>query len=200
MASQLEIANWALMLLGQKRLSSLSDDNEKAENILAGWDMLRDRALRRQAWHFAIERVSLAADADAPEWGFDYQYSLDGDVVKVLQVSEFYPGPDLSDNRDADTGLYRIEKRKILTNLGAPLAVKWVVNSVDIGEWDASFAAAFAADIADYLEPRITQSDATAQRIAAWRAEAMVEANATNAIEDPPEPPADDSFLAAHAQ
>ncbi len=198
MASQLEIANWALMLLGEKRLSSLSDDTGKAEDISAGWDMLRDRALKRQAWHFAIERASLAADSDAPEWGFDYQYSYAGDVIRVLQVGEFYPGPDLSDNRNADTAPYRIEKRKILTNYGAPLSVKWVVNSVDIGDWDPCFAALFAADIADYLEPRLKQSEAVAQRIAAWRAEAMMEAYATNAIEDPSEPVADDTWMAAH--
>lgn len=187
------------MLIGEKRLSSLSDDNAHAENISAGWDMLRDRALRRQAWHFAIERASLAADSAEPEWGFDYQYSLAAGVVKVLQVSQYYPGPDLSDYRNSDSAEYRIEGRKILTNWGAPLYVKWVVNSKPVGEWDPSFAAVMAADIADYLQPRAKQSDAVARAIAAWRAEAIVEANATNAIEDPPEPPADDSFLAAHA-
>jgi len=200
MASQLEIANWALMLIGEKRLSSLSDDNANAENISAAWDFLRDRALRRQAWHFAIERTSLAADATAPDWGFDYRYALAGDVVKVLQVSEYYPGVDLGDYRNSDTAQHRIEGRYILTDIGAPLYVKWVVNSVDVGEWDPSFAALMAADIAEYLAPRTVQSDATSQRIAAWRAEAMAEANATNAVEDPPEPVADDSWMAAHAQ
>lgn len=195
MASQLEIANWALMLLGEKRLSSLADDNDNAENIVAGWDMLRDRALRRQAWHFAIERASLAADATAPEWGFDYSYTLDGDVVKVLQVSEAYPGPDLSDYRSSDSAAYRIEGRKILTNIGAPLSVKWVVNSVSVGSWDASFAAVLAADIAEYLQPRAAGS---AEKIGRWRFEAMTEAYATNAVEDPSEPFADDTWMAAH--
>lgn len=157
-----------MMLLGEKRLSSLSDDSEKAENIAAGWDMLRDRALRRQAWHFAIQRTSLAADTATPSWGFDYQYSLAGDVVKVLQVGEYYPGPDLSHYRNSDSAPYRIEGRKIATNDAAPLKVKWVVNSVAVGEWDPSFAALMAADLAEYLQPRTVQSDATAQRIAAW--------------------------------
>lgn len=200
MASQLQIANWALMLIGEKRLSALSDDNANAENISAAWDFLRDRALRRQAWHFAIQRTSLAADATAPDWGFDYRYALAGDVVKVLQVSETYPGLDLSDNRNSDTAQHRIEGRYILTDLGAPLYVKWVVNSVDIGDWDPSFCALFAADIAEHIGPRATASDAVSQRIAAWRAEAMAEANATNAIEDPAEPVADDTWMAAHAQ
>lgn len=199
MASQLEIANWAMMLLGEKRLSSLSDDSEKAENIAAGWDMLRDRALRRQAWHFSIQRSSLAADTATPTWGFDYQYSLPAGTVKVLQVGEYYPGPDLSHYRNSDAAPYRIEGGKVVTNDGAPLKIKVVVNTVDVGSWDPSFAAVMAADLAEYLQPRTVQSDATAQRIAAWRFEAMAEANSTNAIEDPPEPIADDTWLAAHS-
>lgn len=199
MASQLDIANWALMLLGEGRLSSLSDDGAKAENISAGWDMLRDRALRRQAWHFAIQRVELAADVATPAWGFDCYYSLAADVVRPLQISEFYVAPDLSSYRNADSAPFRIEGRKIATSLGAPLKVRWVVNSVAVGEWDASFAALFAAELADYLQPRVVQSDATAQRIASWRMEAMAEAASTNAIEDPPEPLADDTWMAAHS-
>lgn len=198
MASQLDIANWALMLLGEKRLSSLSDDNANAENILAGWDMLRDALLRSQAWNFAIERESLAADSAEPEWGYDYQYSLASDVVKVLNVGEYYPGGDISDFRNSETAEYRIEGRKILTSYGAPLKVRWVVNSKDIGEWDISFAQLLAADLAQYLNPRATESDATAQRIWAWRNQAWAEARANNAIDNPPEHLADDSWMAAH--
>jgi hypothetical protein len=198
MASQLDIANWALTLIGEKRLSALSDDTANAENISAAWDMLRDRALRRQAWHFAIERTTVAADSAAPAWGFSYQYSFAANVVRPIQIGEYYVGPDLSSYRSSDVALYRIEQRKILTNLGSPLYVRWIINSVDIGNWDPSFAALMAADIAEYLNPRATQSDAIAQRIAAWRFEAMAEASAMNAIEDPPEELPDDSFLAAH--
>jgi hypothetical protein len=198
MASQIEIANWALMLVSEKRISALSDDNANAEYISAAWDMLRDRALRRQAWHFAIERAELAADATSPTWGYDYQYSFNSDVVKLIQVGETYPGADRSDLRNSELAEYRVEGRKILTNYGAPLKVRWVVNSTAIGEWDPAFAALMAADIAEHIAPRATESDSISQRIANWRAEAMLEAYATNAIEDPPEHQADDSWMSAH--
>lgn len=200
MASQIEISNRGLMLIGEKRLSSLSDDNPKAEDISAGWDMLRDSLIRAQAWHCFMQRKSLAADADAPAWGFSYAYSMDADVVRVLQVGESYPSVDLSDYRTTDNADFRIEGRKIVTNFGAPLKVKWLVNSVEIGNWDASFAKLMAADIADYLQPRRVQSNETAQRIAAWRMGAYAEAAATNAIEEPSDPLADDTFIAAHQQ
>lgn len=196
MASQLDIANWALMLLGEKRLSALSDDHANAENITAGWDMLRDSAIRRSAFHCHIERASLAADSDAPTWGYDYQFSMDGDVVRVLQVGEVYPYPDLSDFRGSDFAPWRIEGRKILTNYGAPLKVKWLVNSKPVGEWDISFCKLLAADIAEYLQPKMGEN--IAKRIKEWRFEAWAEAAMTNAIEDPSEPVADDTWLAAH--
>lgn len=199
MASQLDIANWALMLLGQGRISSLSDDSPKAENIAAGWDMVRDSAIDKQAWHCHIERASLPADSAAPLWGFDYQFTLASNVIRVLQVGEFYPGPDLSSNRNSDTALFRIEGRKILTSLGAPLYVKCLVNSKDVGEWSASFARFMAADLADFLQPRTTQSDAIAARITQWRFDALVSAAASNAIEDPSDPVADDTWMAAHS-
>lgn len=196
MASQLDIANWALMLLGEKRLSSLSDDVGNAENISAGWDMLRDAAIKRTAWHCHIQRTTVAADADAPAWGYDASYTLAGDVVRVLAVGDAYPYADTSDFRSMDTAPWRIEGRKILTNYGTPLKVKWLVNSVAIGAWDICFCKMLAADIADYLQPRM--SEAIAQRIRTWRMETWAEALSTNAIEDPSEPQADDSFIAAH--
>lgn len=199
MASQLQIANWALTLLGEKRLSALSDNNQNAELISDFWDMARDGLLRLAAWSFAIERISLPADSATPAWGYDYQYSLTDDVVRVLQVSEDYAGLDLSFFRGGDTNLYRIEQRKILTSIGAPLYVKWIVNSIDIGIWDASFARLMAHDLALLINPRATESESTSQRLAVWKAQAWAEAAATNAIEQPSEPIADDTWLSAHA-
>ncbi|MGE0830170.1 MAG: hypothetical protein AB7O04_12575 [Hyphomonadaceae bacterium] len=199
MASQLDIANWALTMLGEKRISALSDDTDNAELILGGWNMLRDALLVAQGWRFAIERTSLAADTATPAWGFDYQYTVPGHVVRVLQVGQFYPGPDMSDYRNSDGAEYRIEQGRILTNEGAPLYVKWLINTVDIGSWHPAFAKLMACDIADYVQPRAVQSDAAAQRIAFNRSQAWMLAGTTNAIEDPPDYPADDTWLAAHA-
>lgn len=199
MASQLQIANWACTLVAQARLSSLSDSNQNAEIISEQWDFVRDVLLTSSAWNFAIERASLAADSDVPEWGFDYQYSLSADVVRVLQVSETYAGVDLSSYRTGDTNLYRVEGRKILTDLGAPLYVKWIVNSKDVGEWAAPFAMLMAADLAVLLNPRANENLQVQQALSQWRMQAWALATSTNAIEQPSEPFADSEWMAAHA-
>lgn len=199
MVSQLQIANNACTLLGEKRLSSLSDDNAIAEIISEQWDLVRDTLLSASAWSFAIERVSLPADSATPEWGFSSQYTLDADVVRVLQVSETYAGLNLSDYRAGDENDWRVERRKIVTNFGAPLYVKWIINSMDIGDWHAAFAMLMAADLAMLLNPRATEDETKQKRIAEYRMAAWALAASTNAIEQPSESVADDSWMAAHA-
>lgn len=185
--------------MGETRPSALSDDTALAEGISALWDMVRDALIAQAAWHDFIERTSLAADATAPAWGYDYAYSFAGNVVRPLQIGPYYVGVSLSDNRQSEESEYRIEQRKILTNLGAPLDVKWLINSTEIGLWQPCFAKLMAADLAETLNPRITESEAVSQRLAQWRFRAWSEANFANAIEDPPEPLADSDWLAAHA-
>lgn len=198
MASQILIANWALTLIGEKRLSSLSDDTQNAELIADLWDAVRDATIARAAWHDFIERTSLAADSATPAWGFDYQYSLAANVVRPLQIGPYYVGVDLSAYRSSDAAEYRIEQRKILTNLGAPLDVKWLINSTEVGLWQPCFAKLMAADLAETINPRVTENEAIGQRLTQWRIAAWYEANTANAIEDPPEPVADSEFIAAH--
>lgn len=199
MASQLEIANWALTLIGEKRLSSLSDDNQNAEIISELWNNVRDSLLTSSAWSFAIERTSLPADSDVPAWGYSYQFTLPDYVVRVLQVSEEYSGLDLSSFRNGDTNLYRIEKRKILANMTAPIYVRWITNNVDVGLWHVAFAKLMAADLAFFLNPRATENEQISMRIAQWRVSAWADATAANAIEQPSEPVADSEWMASHA-
>lgn len=199
MATQLLIANWALTLIGEKRLSSLSDDSQNAELITDLWDAVRDATIAQAAWHDFIERTSIAVDSAEPAWGFNYQYTLPGNVVRPLQIGPYYVGLNLSDNRNADEADYRIEQRKILTNLGAPLDVKWLINSVDVGLWQPCFAKLMAADLAENINPRVTENETIAQRLSFWRTRAWAEAGTANAIEDPPDHPADDAWMAAHS-
>jgi hypothetical protein len=198
MASQLIIANWALTLIGEKRLSSLSDDNQNAEMVSEFWDPVRDALIAQQAWHDFIERTSLAADTAEPAWGYSYQYSFASNVVRPLQIGPFYVGLNLSSYRNSDSAEYRIEQRKILTDLGAPLYVKCLINTPEIGTWQPCFAKLMAADLAESINPRATENETIGQRLAGWRTRAWYEAASVNAVEDPPEPLADDSFIAAH--
>lgn len=197
MASQTDIANHCLDLLGETSITDYSDAVERAERIRGAWDATRDAALRAKWWRFSIERTTLAADVAAPAWGFTKQYSIAGNVVRVIQVDEYYPSPSLSDLVGSDTSPYRIEGDKILTNIAAPLKVRWIVNTKDIGLWDACFAKVLACDLADRLSTRITGSENIKARIKAERRDALNDATQANALEQPPAMIGDGSWMAS---
>lgn len=202
MASQLSTANWALDLIGDKRLSALSDDNERAEQISEAWDDIRDVALRRAAWKFSLVRAYLESpDTDAPVWGFDYQFTLPGDCLRVIEVGTTYVGVDLNDYRQSDNAEFRIEGAapgKLLTSLwDEDVPIRYVKRVTNVGEWDVTFAKLVAADLAERINPRITESEAIQQRLMAWRQSAMTEAFLTNAIEIPPISQGDSEWIAS---
>ena len=197
MASQNEIANWTMDLLGETSISDVNDSVERAERLLAAWGPVRDAALRARWWRFSIERVSLAADATAPTWGYARQFTIEGDVVRVIQVDQYYPSVDLSDYRNMDTSPFSIEQGKILTDLAAPLKVRWIVSSIDVGLWDPCFAKVMACDLADRLSTRITGSENIKARIKSERVDALREAVRANALESPPQERGDGSWIAS---
>lgn len=197
MASQVEIANRALTKVGEQRILSLSDDVEAARTVDSLWDVVRDAELRIRVWRFSIDRDALAALVTTPSWGFDYEYQLPADCLRLLQVGEYYPGVSLSDYRNADESEWKVEGRKILTNQSAPLKIRYVSRVEDTGQWDAAFTEAFACRLAAEVCERLTQSNT--KRQIAWDEykQAISMAVKANAIESAPEPIPDSEWVMA---
>lgn len=197
MPSKNSIANHALDLLGEPSIDDITDAVERAERLDAMWDDTRDALLRSHIWRFSVERASLPADVATPTWGFTRQFTIDGDVVRVIQVDQYYPPASLSDFIGTDQAPYRIEGNKILADIAAPLKVRWVVNSVDVGLWDASFARVMACDLADRYSTRGTGSETIKNRIKSERRDWLVHALRSNALETPPTAIGDGSWMAS---
>ena len=195
MASSVAIGNRALTKVGEARIQSLSDDLEAARVISAAWDILRDDELRAHNWGFAMTRASLAALVSAPDWGFDRQFQLPSDCLRVVQVGEYWPGPSLTDYRGSADLMYRIERGKILTDLSAPLKIRYVARIEDTGSWDSAFVEAFACRLAMEIAERITQSTSKRELAYGEYKRALSMAHRANAIEKPPEPLADDTWI-----
>lgn len=195
MASEVEIANRALTKIGASRILSLSDDVEAARSVDSLFSIVRDAELRIRMWKFSITRDSLAALVTTPSWGFDYEYQLPSDCLRVVQVNDIYPGASLSDYRTMDESEWRIEGRKILTDIAAPLKIRYVSQVTDTGQWDAAFTEAFACRLAAELAERLTQSNT--KRQLAWDEykQAISMAVRANAIESAPEPLPDDAWV-----
>jgi hypothetical protein len=195
MASQVEIANRALTKLGAARITSLTDNSKAARAISAVWDTVRRSELRKRNWSFALRRASLPSLADAPAWGFAVAYQLPPDFLRLVQVSDVFIVPGLTDYRQGDDSAYAIEGNQLLTDFPAPLKIRYVMDVTDPGSFDALFVESLAAKLAYETCYEINQSNQGREAAAQDYKAAISDAMRTNAIEKPPQGLPDDSWV-----
>lgn len=186
MASKVEICNRALQKLGAKRIVSLDDDSVTARACNVAFEPVKLAELRDHSWNFAVKRVSLAANATAPEFGPQNSFPLPSDFVRLLP-----PDAQLSlDELD-----WLIEGRNIFTNDSAPLQIRYVSDVTDPNIMDSLFREALSSRLALELCEQLTQSNTKKADIKAEYKENIGEARRTNAIEKPAVMPPDDSWI-----
>lgn len=195
MASAIEIANRALTKLGERRILAFTDDTKQARDVNSMFAIVRDAELRSSRWRFALSRAQLPALSAAPAFGYVRQFQLPNDCLKVLDVGTFFPGADTSDYVHTDNSDYAVEGNAILTNLEAPLNLRYVKQVTDPTLFDALFVEAFACRLAAELAETLSESGS--KREMAWREydRAKSEAIRGNAIERPPHKLADDTWM-----
>ena len=151
MASVVDICNGALNQLGASTILTLTEDSKNARLCNARYTQVRDSVFRSHPWNCLQKRVQLAADTDAPAWGFTQQYTLPADCLRVLTILDY----------DAD---YKIEGRKILTD-NSNMKILYIARITDPNQYDEllreTLSAALAADIA-YA---VTSSNPTASNM-----------------------------------
>lgn len=158
---------------------------------------MRRAELRANAWRFALRRAQLAALAGAPDFGFARQFQLPTDCVRVHKVGDYYVGASLTDYRTTDESAYSIEGGVILTDYPAPLNIVYVRDETDVSKFDALMVDAVAQKLALAIAPILTQSASKQQTTKDDYRDTIAQAKRVNAIEVPPEPIPDDSWMLA---
>ena len=203
MASQTDIGNLCLSILGKPSIASLGDNSNSARVLTIEYDLIRRALLTgRATWRFSIRRTSLAALSGSPPSGpYTTWYALPGDCLRVLLAGDTWPGLDLSDYRlgPTDAG-YSVEGRNILCDYGSPLSLQYVSDITDTTQFDAWFVVYLAAELAYTCCERLTGSDAKQQAAKMRRDNALIQAAAGNALVNTSQFPADDTYVAARMQ
>lgn len=194
-ASDVAIANLALTKIGDLRIVSLSDNTKPAREVSAVYTMLRDKLQRTYNWRFCVKRASLAADVATPVFDYSYQYTVPTDCLRILQINAYYPAPDLSDLISSGGQEYVLEGGKILTRSSGNLNLRYLARITDPIKFDTAFDEAFAALIAYNVCEALTQSDAKKNAALRDYRMALMEAVRANAIENPPESIADQTWI-----
>jgi hypothetical protein len=86
--SVVDICNNALIRIGSKTITSLSDGDKVANSCNLLYTQTRDLLLRQHFWNFAVTRVQLASESTSPGFEFDYSYPLPSDFIRAIGLYE----------------------------------------------------------------------------------------------------------------
>jgi hypothetical protein len=185
-ASKEQIANRALQRLGATRISSLDEGSKNANAVKFIIDQIIDEELRANYWTFAITRAALAADSETPLFDRSYQYQLPNNYLRMAPRDPSYASAPTD---------WLFEGRKLLTNEGAPLNIRYVRNDATPETYDANFAGAVAMRIAMEIAEEITQSSSKQDRLEAAYKFFVDQAKKLNGIEGGPIAPEIDEMV-----
>lgn len=179
--SVVDCCNSALQRVGAASILSLADNSPEARACAVAYDSNRRDELRKHRWNFAIRRAVLGPDTAAPAFDYLYAFTLPTDCLRVL--------------RPATTNLdWQIEGRKILTNDGSVLYLRYLADIEDTTQWDASFYNVMAASLAVDICEKLTQSNTKKKQLDDEYNEAVADARKIDAFESGPEDAADDTW------
>ena len=91
--SKTSICNIALTHLGELKIDSVEEDNQRARLCKLRFDDTLVLVLKAHPWTCAIKRASLTqlttdAGDNKPIWGFDNMFQLPSDFLRVLQLQD----------------------------------------------------------------------------------------------------------------
>jgi hypothetical protein len=178
MASVVGICNSALVKMGASRIIQMTEGSKNANLCNEQYEKVRDDILRSHIWNFAVKRTKLAQLTETPTFGFNYEYQLPADFLRVVSV---HPN-------DSGSGLvaYKIEGRKLLTN-STEIYLRYIYQVTDPNDMDALFRETLAYALASDLAIPITQSTTTREQMKDGLKRQLSKAKSIDAIEDYPE-------------
>lgn len=182
MASVVDICNRALSRIGAARITSINDSVKPAKACNSAYTMVRDEVLRAHPWNCTVTRATLAPLSASPEYEYGYQYQLPSDCLRLLEV----------DNDDYD---YVIEGRKILTDYGSVLNIKYQKQETDPQQYDSLLVSVIAARLAWEICEELTQSRTKTLDKRDEFKEILMEAKKVDAQEQSPSTFAEDDWI-----
>ena len=178
------ICNLALQKLGAASISTLADNSREARQCSLAYESCRRAELRKHTWNFAVTRAVLAPDSDAPAFDYLYQFTLPTDCLRIL--------------RPAEAALdWLVEGRKLLTNDGDTLYLRYLADITDPTQFDAAFVDLLTLALARVMCEPLTNSTGKRQLLDGEYREACSDARKANAFEQGPVDSPDDSFWLA---
>ena len=196
MASQTDIYNAALTIMGEETVLSPGDTSTAAKTLTANYDMIRLGELRRYRWKFSLSRQIIPALASVPAaCPYQYAYTLPNNCLKVLDINGMRQTLGSYRYRSGLEKLYEFQDGALVTNIAAPITLHFVKDVTVTTSFDPLFVNALAAALARKCAYRLTQSNGIVGLCEKEYKKAISEATLMDAIEKLPEGEAEDSWI-----
>lgn len=187
MATVIQIVNSALIKLGSKQITALTDSSDAALTMNALYEPIRDDLLAAHVWNFATKRAKLARLTETPAYGWDYAYQLPADYLRVVEVHD----------NDAGAGgaAYKIETLDtvgpvVMANV-SDVWCRYIARITDPNVFSSNFREALSWALAANAAGRLLNSNTAMEQTTAMARRALMRARSVDAIENsPPELPA----------
>jgi len=146
--SEVDICNKALARLGANlvesstdRVDAITTDSIEAKLCKQLYPMVRDMVTEDRIWSFALERVTLTPDNQAPAFGFSNRFLVPIEVLSIWRVN--WPESTHLSSREAYTRDWILEGRYILSD-AAELNVQYIKR---LSHQDIYYASTLFVDI-----------------------------------------------------
>ncbi len=151
------IHNLALGRIGEAAVEDTTASRALKQNQLCTryYEQARDITLRAHPWNEAKKRIIIAQDADKPVFGYDRQYTIPTDSLRIWRVNDSL-GADIRNKADG-VNAWEVENTKLLSNAGeSPQTWATARRYID-GEFVSSTAVTWATGTA-YIEDQFVQT------------------------------------------
>lgn len=181
MTTAVTICNSALIKLGAGLITALDNSSFESKLCTEQYDKIRKDLLYSHPWNFAIKRAAWSPNGNTPAWGFDQEYDLPNDFIRIIELS------------DSDIE-YQVEGRKLLCNEGT-LELKYLYDEQDPTNYSVGFIELLALKMAVELCHSLVQSASLKQTLLAEYAEKLRDVRTFDAQEGTPRDIIDDSYI-----
>lgn len=167
--SQIEICNFAIQEIGGESIISLSDETVEAEQCNLRYDSARSSLLETHLWNFAMTRASLPLSSSVPAFGYEKQFTLPSDCLRVvatykelddsLGLDPYYNGfKTISFQQSfASKDSYKIEGKSLLYNENV-CKILYIRDEKDTTTFSPLFADMLGVYLASKIAYKITGS------------------------------------------
>mgnify|MGYP003668608197 CR=1 FL=1 len=150
-ASDIELINRSLALLGIESITSLSDNTKQASVARVLYNDTRAAVFRGHPWNCLTKRASLPTDVTNPVYGFSKRFALPADFLRLLEVER---GADIT---------YQLERGHLLSDEDT-MNIKYTALITDVTLYDTLLIDTLSARIAaDLAQPLLQSTSAMEQ-------------------------------------